>query len=229
MNWTDIVVLIILVLSTINAYNIGFIKAFVNFFSTIISLIMAYTLYPIVSKILIKSSWFEVIKTTISQNINIQEKTQELTLNAQTTIINNLELPDFLKSMLVQNNNIEIYKLFNVTQLQDYIATYIATICINIIAMIGTFILVLIILKVLAISLDLISKLPIINSINKSIGAILGLVQGVIIIWILCSIATFFYSNPNLQPILLSIQQSAIASIFYNNNLINLMITKIFV
>lgn len=228
MNWADIAVIIILVLSVLVAYKIGFVKAFFNFFSTIISLVLAYTLYPVVSKWLIGIGWLEKVKDSVKTTLNLQQAVNEMTKSAQTNFINNLELPKFLKSALLENNNSEVYNLFNVTQLEDYISSYLANICINVVAMIGTFLLVIIIVKALSEILDILSKLPVLSFANRTLGAVLGLAKGVIIIWLLCTIITFFYSNPSFSPIIEAINTSTIAKIFYNNNLLILMVTKIF-
>lgn len=229
MNWTDWTVIIILIISILTAYKVGFIKTCFDFFSTIISLVMAYKLYPIMSKFLRDSGWFDTLKLSIGTTMNIEEKTKELTLSAQNSLINNLELPNFLKSALIENNNTEVYNILNVSQIEDYISGYIANICINIISIILVFLVVFMIVKLIAGFLDLASKLPIINSINKIAGSILGLAKGVLIIWILCMVITFFYSNPALHPVLLAIQESSIAKIFYNNNWLIFMVTQIFV
>lgn len=229
MNWADIVVLIILGISVLTAYKNGFVKTCFDFFSTIVSLILAYKLYPTSSAWLRSTGWFSTIKSSVESTINIKEVVSDMTLSAQTSLINSLELPNFLKTALLKNNNTEVYGMLNVSQIEDYISSYIANICINVVAMVGTFLVVLIIIKIIAGVIDLVAKLPVLNFFNKTAGAILGLAKGVIIIWIVCMVITFFYSKPALQPILLAIQQSTIAKFFYNNNMIIFMVTQIFI
>lgn len=229
MNWADIVVLVILAISILTAYKDGFVKTCFDFFSTIVSLILAYKLYPTSSAWLRSTGWFDTIKSSVESTLHIKEVVTDMTLSAQTSLINSLELPSFLKSALVENNNTEVYGVLNVSQIEDYISSYIANICINVVAMVGTFLVVLIIIKIIAGVIDLVSKLPVINFFNKTAGAILGLAKGVLIIWVVCMVITFFYSKPALQPILLAIQQSTIAKFFYNNNMLIFMVTKIFV
>lgn len=228
MNWTDIVVIVILVFSTLVAHKVGFIRTCVNFFSTIISLILAYTLYPNVSTFLRDKGLLNTISNSIKSTLNIKDAVSQMTLNAQTDFINNLELPKFLKSALIENNNSEVYNLFNVSQVEDYIVSYISNMCINVISMIVTFLLVLIIIKVVAEVLDLVSKLPVLNFANKTLGAALGFVKGMIIIWILCIVVTLFYSNPTFHSVIVAVDNSLIAKIFYNNNWLMFMVTKIF-
>jgi len=215
MNWLDIVIIIILVISTVVSYKLGFVKAFVNFFSTIISLVMAYKLYPILAKYIRTGAWYDSIKASIAGTLNIGQKANDLTLNAQTSLINSLKLPDFIKSSLIENNNNEVYNVLDVTHIEDYISGYIANICVNIVALIATFIIVYIVINVIATILDIASKLPILNTINKTAGGVLGIAKGILIIWILCIVITFFYTKPSFQPLFLAIENSMIAKVLY--------------
>ncbi len=229
MNWTDIVVIVILLINTLIAHKVGFIRTCVNFFSTIISLLLAYNLYPNVSTFLRNKGLLNTISNSIKSTLNIKDVVEQNTLTAQTDFINSLELPKFLKSALIENNNAEVYKLFNVSNIEDYIVNYISNMCLNVISLIVTFLLVFIIIKVVAAVLDLVSKLPILNFANKTLGTVLGFIKGMIIVWILCIVVTLFYSNPTFHPIITAIDSSLIAKIFYNNNLLIFMVTKIFV
>lgn len=228
MNWIDIVVLLILILSVYTSYKLGFIKAFVKFFSTIISLIMAYNIYPILAKYIRESVWYDGLKKSIAVTLNLGDKANNLTLSAQTALINSLNLPKFMKASLIENNNSEVYNVLNVSHIQDYISGYIANMCVNIVTLIATFIVVFVIITAIAFFLDLAAKLPGLKSINEAAGAVLGVAKGVLIIWILCIIATFFYAKPGFQPLFLAIENSIIAKVFYENNWIMFMVTKIF-
>lgn len=228
MNWTDIVVIVILILNTLLAYKVGFIKTCVNFFSTIISLVLAYNLCPHISTFLRDKGLLNNISASIKSTLNIKDAVEQTTLNTQTDFINSLELPKFLKSALIENNNSEVYNFFNVSNIEDYIVNYISNMCLNVISLILTFLLVFIIIKVVAGVLDLISKLPVLNFTNKTLGAVLGFVKGMIIVWIICVVITLFYSNPTLHPIIIAIDNSLIAKMFYNNNGLIFMVTKVF-
>lgn len=227
MNWMDIVVILILLSSTFAAYKVGLVKTVLNSFSTIISLITAYILYPKVSLFLVGRGLFDKINQSVRITLNIKENLTEMTKNAQDTFINNLNIPNFLKNSLIENNTNDIYTLFNVSSIEDYITSYITNIFINIIAITLTFILTLILVKLVFTMIDAISKLPVINFTNKFLGAILGFVNGIIIIWILCILITFCYSNPSFDYITSSLESSSVSKMFYDNNLFIFMINDI--
>lgn len=228
MNWVDIVVILILAICIVGSYKLGFVKAFINFFSTIISLILSYKLYPLSAKFIRDSAWYESMKKSIAATLKLQDKANDLTLSAQTSLINSLNLPDFIKSSLIENNNAEVYNVLDVSHIEEYISGYIANICVNIVALIATFVLVSVLLAVITMLLDLASKLPGLKTINKTAGGLLGIAKGVLVIWILCIIVTFFYAKPSFQPLFLAINHSTIAKAFYENNWIMFMVTKIF-
>ena len=66
----------------------------------------------------------------------------------------------------------------------------------------------------------LISNLPIIGSFNKIGGAIYGILQGMLIIYILFAILSIFAPTMENSGILEAINSSTIGKIMYNNNII---------
>ena len=47
-----------------------------------------------------------------------------------------MNIPEFLKSALLENNNSVVHSLFETEKLQDYIASYFANICLNVISVV---------------------------------------------------------------------------------------------
>lgn len=65
-----------------------------------------------------------------------------------------------------------------------------------------------------------ISEIPIIKQIDKAGGGLLGIGIGVLIIYLICLVMTFFVSNEALQPVFVLINDSMFAQLFYNNNIL---------
>ena len=107
-------------------------------------------------------------------------------------IIEELPIPEQMKRLLTENNNIEVYKMMGVEFFRDYVGGYLADTILKATVFMVLFLAVFIVLQIVVIWLDLIAKLPILSGINKIAGAVLGGVEALIFIWIVCLILTAF-------------------------------------
>jgi len=229
-NLADIIVILILFINGFGGYRRGFIITVFRLTTLIITVLLTYKLYPAISTFIRNSTGlYEMLKNSISGSMNLEGVTNQLLASQGTEHIKALQLPNFIKDSLVENNNYEIYNILQVDNLKDYIAGYLANICINVVSAIGVFILTFIFLKVLESVLDIITRLPILKSINRMFGLGLGLCIGGIMVWVLCTFVTFFYLNPEFDHISQLIETSKIAKMFYYNNVILDTIVNIFV
>ena len=108
----------------------------------------------------------------------------------------------------------------NVNQISDYVSEYVASFIINIIAMIAVFIILIVLFKFLSKTLNIIAKLPVLKTANKLAGGGIGLVQGVLIIWIGLAILTMFYGKPMFNSANEAVSNSLIAVKFYDSNIL---------
>ena len=87
----------------------------------------------------------------------------------------------------------------------------------------------LIILKILLGSIELLAKLPVINSINKLGGAAAGIALSTIIIWICFGVIYIFIAQPAISQLYEHIEGSMLASRLYDNNiLLKLILERLF-
>lgn len=69
-------------------------------------------------------------------------------------------------------------------------------------------------------SCEIVSKLPVISWINRLAGAVFGIVQGLIGIWV-CFIVIGYFNIPLVQPwIMQQVEQSKFLGILYHSNII---------
>ena len=98
----------------------------------------------------------------------------------------------------------------------NVIAKSIAEVIINLIVIVVLFIIINIIMFFLKFIFGAIASLPIIKQLDKLGGFIYGLIEGLLIIYIVLAILSFVH----VQELQLAIKTSYIASILYNNNLL---------
>ena len=88
----------------------------------------------------------------------------------------------------------------------------------------GTFILVYLLLSVglfvLSHVLNIISKLPVLNELNRVGGGIAGLFQGLVIIWLIFTLMIIFIDKPFIQDGMRQIEGNIFLKLLYESNII---------
>lgn len=225
MNSLDIGIIIIFIVFGCISYKRGFIMSCFSFLPMAIALITTYIIHPVVSKFLRMASFYSFLKEKIVQSLQLGSGEANQT---RIEFINSIELPNFLKSSLIENDNSVVHNFLNVDKIEDYVSSYLANVCINVISVVILFILTYICAKLILRALNLVFQLPVLNLLNKFAGLIVGIAEGLLVIWIIAIGVTFFYYDPNFQPMFHMISESKIARILYENNMLLTMILKVF-
>jgi len=220
MNLLDLIIIGVLVIMFLGGYSKGFIKSLFDLLSMIITLALTYYLYPFVSKFIMnETGLYEKLSESISKTFDFEQILKEaISKESQFDAIKTLSLPDNLKEMLTSNNNPEVFKLLDVTSFTDYVSGSLASIVVNIVSFLVLFVIIYIVLSVLVNMLNLISKLPVLNKMNKLTGGLLGLVLGLGFIFLGLTLLSIFISTKSTTDILTMIDESSIGSFLYYNN-----------
>lgn len=226
MNLLGAIVLAIIILSAYKGMKDGLIKTVFSICSMVIALLLTLWLSPYISK-LAQSN--ESVFNYFSHQVEKAIPTESIgsKISDQINFIDNLPLPKPLKTTIIEHNNTDTYVALAVDNFASYVSHSIASIIINAIAFVITYLVITIVLRVLSTVLDIISKLPILHQINKLSGLFVGLLHGVIIVWIMFVFITAFASTAMGQKAFAMIDDSAILSYIYNNNIILQFITNI--
>lgn len=144
----------------------------------------------------------------------------EIPKDAQIKQIENSTLPSFMKNIILENNNSEIYSELNVLSFPEYVATYISRMVIKIISFLVTFLLAIIIVRALMAAVDIIGELPVLGLINRFAGALAGVFVALLIVWFAFLILTLVYSTPVGRMCFDLIEDSAILSFLYDKNIL---------
>ena len=204
----DIILIAIFALSIFLGYKKGLIKVAVKLFAFIIAVVVTLALYKPVSNLIIeKTELDEKIKSVIIEN-----GTQEVEQNDGET-----KEDGFIAYMQKYVGN-------TVAETQNEIITNVAEVvsvkAINLIAIIGIFVVTRLGLILLTFISDIITKLPIIKQFNKLGGTIYGILRGLIVIYFILAIAFLIVSATGNNTILTIIDSSIITKLMYTNNIL---------
>ncbi len=219
MNWLAIVVLVILGGYALNGHRRGFIRTVFTLFSTIIALILTSWVSPVISKELQKNEKvLGFVTEKVEKVITFSEAGNKIT--DQVNFINKLPLPAIMKHTLIENNTKDVYSAMAVDNFKDYISNSMARIIINAVVFLVIVLFITIGLALLCETMDIISKLPLINGLNKTAGLLAGLLHGIVVVWIGCIFLTVLSSTQWGKSLFELINSSAFLSTVYNNNLL---------
>lgn len=220
MNWLFWVVVVFLGYHIIDGLRRGFIRKAVSAVSLVITLVLVTYLTPQITTF---------IQDHTSIHEKLSEKCSEILLNSnyneslktdQVLIIEDLELPENIKEMLLENNNTESYNLLQVSGFHEYIGAYIANLIINALAYLLSFILIWTALQLLLMALDVVTKLPILRGLNQLAGGALGIVYGVALVWIAFLLVTVLCNGNLGRTFFELIKENPFLLFLYNQNVI---------
>lgn len=224
MNWLLIIVGVVILGNAIRGMKVGFIRTVFSLVSMILAVILTIWISPYLKDFLKNN---EKINDGLISKIEkmLPFSAEEVVEEGQDSLIDEMKLPQFLRQSLKKNNTLEKQKELAANSFEEYISRYLADIFINSLSFILTYIIISLILWLICSALNIISKLPLLNSMNKTAGLLAGCVQGLFMVWLFFILLTVFGSTSFGQNTMEMIGESEILSIIYNNNILLRFIT----
>lgn len=213
----DIIILLIFSICIFLGYKKGLAELILRLCSFVLALVVSLILFKPISNFVINNTQFDD---------NIKEYIIEISGNNSDFKIE--EKDDSLKNtpeIIINYINTSIDRATKEAR-EDaiiYVADSVSKNIVSIVVFIILFIILRIALIFIKIISDAITELPIIKQFNKSGGILYGLLEALLITYILFTVITLFIKNPSLEQ---SINNSYLGSIFYNNNLILSLLFK---
>lgn len=201
----DLVILGIFILCIIMGYVRGLTGSLIKIVSFVLSLIIAFVLFIPISNLIIDNTQIDenieqTIREMIVGNTEEEQKMPEAITDYITEQVENAS--DSAKEAIADNTAREV----SLTIVKA-----------------GTWIVLFIVARILLILLrfitSLIAKLPVIKQFDKLGGIIYGILEGLIIIYVILAIISFV--SPMMNGTLANaIEESYVGSMMYNNNLL---------
>ncbi len=205
----DIIILAIIILSIILGRHKGLTVCLVNFFSLIIALVVALMAYKPISNHLYETSIGENLKQVIKQNIPMSEEDFQVSDNSI--------LPEGMKNYInTQTQNVNTTK----DEAIENVSTELSKEIINIVSFVIVFVVVRLALLVVKIVSKIITKLPILKQIDHLGGAVVGAVEGIIVVYFIFAIISTMSPIFKNTKVLEQINDSYVGKMMYNNNII---------
>ena len=211
-SWVDIIIVVILVICAIKGLLDGFVKAFLSFFIVIAGVVAAKIFSPaLVGAIKTKTTLYENISQKISQKMALVF-TGNATPSDVTDSARLHNIPDSMAKHLEKFIDSTNKTIGSSAQAFGENA---ANIIVTAISFIAILLVVILVCKLIVLLLDKVMSLPVLNTLNKLGGFVVGIIKGVLFAVI---ISTLLYSlNVFLQLDVLStaINNSLLVKYFY--------------
>lgn len=225
-NILTLIVILIILFYAFGGVRNGFIKSLLSMVFFILAAVLVYFANPYVSGFLKNQTPVYAVLEEKCQEIFDVEKllgkeigTEEPSRTEQTEMIESLPLPDILKEQLTENNNDVGYLKLAVTNFEEYLAGFMANLILTVLSYVVTFLLAVLVLKLLMGALDVLTELPVLKSINRVLGFLLGSIQGLCVVWVLFLVITILGSTDMGSKLLGMISESSLLSFFYDTNI----------
>ena len=175
--WVQIGVAGFMVAMFLYGYRKGLVRMSVNIVSIVVSLIATRMLLPTVQ------TWIDqnpVLRELVAQRV---EKITfgERAAGAESAASESVDL---------------FYQLLGLDKLTEYIADRITCMLVSVITFILLLIVVTLLVKLAFAILARVAELPVLNFMNRTLGAVLGLVESIVYVWIFLIVISFLPENP---------------------------------
>jgi uncharacterized membrane protein required for colicin V production len=220
MNIADFIVIGVMAVFLVIGSSKGLMLSVFSIASYFLAILIAIKFSPLVAGLLSKTSLMMTIKTKISASMD--KILQDVVGDTIEKQIDQITEKLHLASSVQDKIGIEALKETSTTtsgmveslsgKLTDLILLVIAFVVVYIVAKLVLFLISEVIKKT--------AKLPVIRSFDKVGGMIFGLLEGVLVIWVLFMILFMFKASDTFKPVFELINRSKIALFMYNNNIL---------
>lgn len=220
MNWTDIAAIIIILVFTVIGIRSGFLYSVFRLVSYLLSVIFAIKFYPVLSNMLKNTVLYTSIKDAVIKGIIRQQEANPAGLEGSTadSIVVGLKVPGFIKEAILEN--IIKKDILGIQKILDAIGSEIAMLVLNILSVILIYLIIRFGLVFARVIIKAIASLPVFKQLDKTGGLVLGALEGVLVVYILCAVLILFSAFPKFSSTIDSIEDSQFANYFYQNNFI---------
>lgn len=217
-NFVLLAAVLILIVSALIGLGRGLIRSVFSTFALIVAVVLAIQIMPYGTKLLKATPVYTSINSSIEKTIDDKLQVTAEGVSGQMAAIDNMDMPDYIKDLLKTNNNADMYKALGISEFSQYISNYITCLILNGISLLVAFLIIYIVIRIVGCMLDMMSRVPVVNGLNKIGGLLFGLINGAVFLWVACIVLTIFSTTEWGKYIFGQINESVILSYIYNNN-----------
>lgn len=199
----------------------AFLGLYKGFLKTVLSMVALVATVLIVILVTPKVEDFLRESTTVQSYVTdkvVAKLTEKQQMESEASI-DEMNIPDIWKKTLKEHNNQETYNLLGVSALHEYVGAYLGELVIQVMAFLLAMLVVSLGIHLLFIAVDILGHFPVVHGVNKMAGLALGLVRGILLLWLFAMLLTVFSQYSWSQSLLSQIKDSSFLMLLYDHNL----------
>lgn len=221
----DIILVVIFASFVLTAVKKGFILSLLEFAAVILALVLAYNFSPKVAETaydgFVKEATIKTIETQIEENVSLQETSTQAQLLLESIPDYMVSVADFMGVSVDDiKQSVASLKLTSeniATELVEKIAQPIIIGALTALSFVVLAIVLLFVLKFLAQIIAKIFKIPVIKTVNKLLGGILGACKGFAVVLFICTVLTVFFASGD-NELAAAVNDSVVVNLIDNVN-----------
>ena len=221
MNWTLLSILLILAVNVLIGIKKGVIKMLFSALAIIVVVIITSIFAPKLS---------EYLKNNTTWDDSLTSKTESFLMDKGIIKddveidVSELPLPDMIKDKIADGTEDALEQ--GIQGYNEAVVNKVSGVIFSAIVYIVFFVVAMALTSIICMILDVVSKLPVLNQINKTAGGIIGLVQGLVIVWLFMIIIMIFGNTEFAMTVHKDINRNPILTFLYDKNAIMYFVTK---
>lgn len=223
----DLILIGIITASVLVSKRRGFLKSSYTVLSLIISAVLIVTLQQPFTNYLSSSALGQTVREKVQLQVMGTAEEEMESINGEEDsetaqkVGEMMGLPSFLMDFLdekleKQTEAVETMKNNALEVLTETVTEVILKIISIILLFLAVRLGVFLILRLL----DLVFKLPVLSSVNSFLGIVVGALNGLLIVYIICAVMTLLAPTESLSAISETVNKTLIMKYFYDNNLL---------
>ena len=210
----------ILVFFLIFGFRKGFLRLVLTTLAFIVTVVLAGALTPVCSHFIRDSFIGKSVTQEIDKFVkdSITSQVTETSKDLQEKVIEQLPLPEVVQKELLKNNTAEGYFEIKAKGFSGYLSTKLSDLGINIITYLLLMIVIYLVIRIVLRILQVLNSIPVIGGINRLLGAIIGLAEGLLLIWVVCLIIMALSGTDFGKQALEVINGNEVLKFIYNHN-----------
>lgn len=198
----------------------GLIKSAVSAVGIVGAIVLANICNPYVGDFLCKHTEIRnVVHNKIENNLGLEDAQDRLSVYEQEDYIEKLNLPEIVKDYIRSGDKKNPGGKDNTEKYLDYVTDYLTDMVMNGIAYILTVVIIAIVLLIALGISNILSGVPVIGGIDRAGGAVFGLAQGILIVWLAMLVITFLSAFPWGNQMMSMIDENDVLSYVYKKNI----------
>lgn len=220
MNTLTIVVIAIIAVFGFIGHARGFIKMILSVLSLLLTLYVATLISPHISTWLQQTNLYDsVYEGTYTY---VDDALRQSAAGDIQSAMNELQLPENIQKYVLAGESV----LMDKVGIAQVIAEKLTAMVFDVLVFLVTFAGAMIIIKLLFAAVNLMSHLPIIHGVNKIAGLAIGILEGLVVVWVFFIVISLTNGSEFAYNMYTQINDSAFLTFLYNKNIVMSLLFK---